>query len=1232
MRPRATEAREWGGYARYLYLQQLRGEVRRGELIATPKAAHAMAAFMAQLEFGDEGSTSLSAEDYLKLLDGTQALKTLEAAGRITAMHRRLSGMSKSDAADAYMQAAERLPGFGIDSFWCYVPRAGACLLGLSHQGFSIAVPDSKDVAELTWERTRRAVADGDSVKLEWASSSSGEAVADTFQFESPAAAKAVLAQIRAVHAAAMKKPRRGPAPLDCNAAPPAAAAAKTSPATAKVVPATEAEAAWAVQVERDPSRGFGLALVGPARGAPARGVFVAHVAPDGNAEAAGLKRGDRVLSVNGAGVSMLDHGAATDVVRAAGHRLDLRLTADPHMWREYASLLAQNAVASASPGHDAGSRPGPGTAWATERSVASHESGELREQLLSVAIALEPGEELGLSLTGGADDCIIPGDASVFLNTLVPGGAMHRDGRARVADRLVQINGVVLKDHTHEDAVALVRDAMATGVLGFVLGRAVPASAITPEQEALGRSGGEVRFGSRGQLVAQVQAWPQPETDGSLLIRTGPCSPMLQVAPAVPCEARTITLHRLPGETSVGIRIVGPPDAAGVYVADVVPGSAAARLPAQDGLRRGDRILDVNGLNTESKAPAEVAAALGCIPVGAPSTMTVAHDPEGFSHTATREAGAVDRLRERASGRRDPDDALAIVHCSAGSTAPDASFDSLDAAPVPPESPRPVLDTFGSSDIALVGGGDHGLFVAADAATAAGQHPGLRELLPGDEVLQIGGRSTARLCIADALQLIAEADADDQLSFEVRANPAGYAAAAGVAALRQVCVPVGENGALGVTFDGADDGPPTVTALRPEATAAGLCIGDVLRQVSAPDGGPMINLGGCGHEEVLAAIRAASAASASVYFTVTASAAPQSPGESQAEQPPPSPAVQLSKSIVSVERRATSVTRCSPVKPSPARPIILMGPDAAATTALANSLVAVARREGIDVDRVVRTTSRPARVGEINGVDYHFVATAAFRAGISARAFVEVGQFNGAYYGTAVCAIAAPARAGRAVVCQLPPAAVSLLRRDASDILPHLVPVGSTGATHLTAELQSLAVPAVEPTDNLEAAAALVLQRVAVAASRGGTPAKESQSPQPARLAQRVPITTRPPRRGEVDGHDYHFVDAARFDELEAAGEIGQSGTYKGHNYGTLASAADDLRGQRPLIRSRTLAAALGPAVAPQSGPAPAEGPDPDAAGKSKWLARTQSAAEGPSRRLSAEWQGTALGELAQR
>ncbi len=52
--------------------------------------------------------------------------------------------------------------------------------------------------------------------------------------------------------------------------------------------------------------------------------------------------------------------------------------------------------------------------------------------------------------------------------------------------------------------------------------------------------------------------------------------------------------------------------------------------------------------------------------------------------------------------------------------------------------------------------------------------------------------------------------------------------------------------------------------------------------------------------------------------------------------------------------------------------------------------------------------------------------------------------------------------------------------------------------------------------------------------------------------LAVSVSVTTRPPRSGEVDGRDYHFIDQRRFDRMVADGELLEHAVVFGRCYGT--------------------------------------------------------------------------------
>jgi guanylate kinase len=56
------------------------------------------------------------------------------------------------------------------------------------------------------------------------------------------------------------------------------------------------------------------------------------------------------------------------------------------------------------------------------------------------------------------------------------------------------------------------------------------------------------------------------------------------------------------------------------------------------------------------------------------------------------------------------------------------------------------------------------------------------------------------------------------------------------------------------------------------------------------------------------------------------------------------------------------------------------------------------------------------------------------------------------------------------------------------------------------------------------------------------------------------ISVTTRPKRPGEIDGHDYHFIDRVRFDAMVERRELLEWAEVFGHRYGTP---------RRPVIRA---------------------------------------------------------------
>lgn len=66
-------------------------------------------------------------------------------------------------------------------------------------------------------------------------------------------------------------------------------------------------------------------------------------------------------------------------------------------------------------------------------------------------------------------------------------------------------------------------------------------------------------------------------------------------------------------------------------------------------------------------------------------------------------------------------------------------------------------------------------------------------------------------------------------------------------------------------------------------------------------------------------------------------------------------------------------------------------------------------------------------------------------------------------------------------------------------------------------------------------------------------TIANELGSAEDSDFVEIISITTRPPRDGEQDGVDYHFIDDAQFKKHFMSGELFESARFGSHHYGTL-------------------------------------------------------------------------------
>jgi guanylate kinase len=120
------------------------------------------------------------------------------------------------------------------------------------------------------------------------------------------------------------------------------------------------------------------------------------------------------------------------------------------------------------------------------------------------------------------------------------------------------------------------------------------------------------------------------------------------------------------------------------------------------------------------------------------------------------------------------------------------------------------------------------------------------------------------------------------------------------------------------------------------------------------------------------------------------------------------------------------------PPRPDPRNPVLLVlaGPAGSGKSTLCDRLV----EADIGFKRVVTSTTRAPRQGEVNGVHYHFFTPEQFDARIAAGEFLEWAWVHGERrYGTLAASVLGPLRQGQSLAMSVDVQGVESLRRIAA-------------------------------------------------------------------------------------------------------------------------------------------------------------------------------------------------------
>uniref|UniRef100_UPI00398E59AF disks large homolog 1 isoform X7 n=1 Tax=Pristiophorus japonicus TaxID=55135 RepID=UPI00398E59AF len=242
-------------------------------------------------------------------------------------------------------------------------------------------------------------------------------------------------------------------------------------------------------------------------------------------------------------------------------------------------------------------------------------------EKILEIKLVKGP-KGLGFSIAGGVGNQHIPGDNSIYVTKIIEGGAAHKDGRLQIGDKILAVNTASLDEVTHEDAVTALKNTAEVVYLKV----AKPTSmymndGYAPPDITNSYSQLENHITPSNYLGSTEYKQTLPPSS------PGRYSPITKVMgdDEMTREPRKVVLHR--GSTGLGFNIVGGEDGEGIFISFILAGGPA---DLSGELRKGDRIISVNGIDLRSATHEQAATALKN--AGQAVTIVAQYRPEEYS------------------------------------------------------------------------------------------------------------------------------------------------------------------------------------------------------------------------------------------------------------------------------------------------------------------------------------------------------------------------------------------------------------------------------------------------------------------------------------------------------------------------------------------------------------------------------------------------------------------------
>ncbi|XP_027572963.1 protein scribble homolog isoform X6 [Pipra filicauda] len=354
---------------------------------------------------------------------------------------------------------------------------------------------------------------------------------------------------------------------------------------------------------------GLGISIAGGKGSTPYKGddegIFISRVSEEGPAARAGVRVGDKLLEVNGVSLHCAEHHVAVEALRGSGSSVSMTVLRERMVEPENAIT-----VTPLRPEDDYSPRERRGGLRFPERP----EGAPATERYSTCLMRNEKG--LGFSIAGGKGSTPYrAGDTGIFISRIAEGGAAHRDGILHIGDRVISINGVDMTEARHDQAVALLTAASPTIVL-------------LVEREGSEQPG---EGASPGAPRVRMHSPPPPPGPGDSPPEETPAPQRNHLAKGLEDQYPIEEIHLVKAGGPLGLSIVGGSDHSshpfgihepGVFISKVIPRGLASR----SGLRVGDRILEVNGIDLRHATHQEAVNAL--LSNAQELTMLVRRDP----------------------------------------------------------------------------------------------------------------------------------------------------------------------------------------------------------------------------------------------------------------------------------------------------------------------------------------------------------------------------------------------------------------------------------------------------------------------------------------------------------------------------------------------------------------------------------------------------------------------------